>query len=361
MVWPGPDPPARGADAAAKCVNCHDPHGWEDRDGTIPALAVAREEALCVSCHDGAHARSDIRTDIGKPFAHPTSTVRGRHAGPGEALPSDFAISPLNRRHAECEDCHNPHVARWVEDPTLPPPEASKALLGVSRVAVLNGAPGVRPGYVFIPASDTTTAPVAEYQLCFKCHSSWTTQPSGQTDMARALNPANPSYHPVEAPGANPGIRSAAFTMGWNAGSMMRCSDCHGSESGSSRGPHGSMHPAILAGPYQASPQDHDATPDEVCFRCHTYGVYADPQSPPEVQSASRFNRPLFESGHVFHVGDKRVPCYACHDSHGSATQPHLMVLGRNPGLIGYSATPAGGTCTPSCHAPKTYQVNYGR
>ena len=119
VVWPGPYPPARTVQDQAKCLNCHDPHGWEDRDGASPFLSIAREEALCVSCHDGAHARTDLRTEIGKPFAHPTSALRGRHAGPGESSPSDFAISPLNRRHAECEDCHNPHVAR-SEDPAPP-------------------------------------------------------------------------------------------------------------------------------------------------------------------------------------------------------------------------------------------------
>jgi predicted CXXCH cytochrome family protein len=360
-VWPGPYPPARGADAARKCVNCHDPHGWEDRDGTIPFLAVAREEALCVSCHDGAHAGTDIRTDLGKPFAHPTSTSRERHAGPAEAQPADFAISPLNRRHAECADCHNPHVARHEDDPSLPPPEASKALLGVSRVVVLNGAAGVKPGYVFVPASDTTTTPVAEYQLCFKCHSSWTTQPTGQTDLARALNPNNPSHHAVEAPGANPGISASAFAPGWNARSMVRCGDCHGSESGGARGPHGSLYPAILSRPYATSPQPHATTPDELCFRCHEFSVYADRNAPEAAQSASRFNRPATEKGHWFHVAEKSVPCYACHDSHGSSTLPNLLVLGRNPGLVSYMQTPAGGTCTPTCHAPQSYTVNYAR
>src|SRR5262249_37233606 len=146
--------------------------------------------------------------------------------------------------------------------------EASKRLLGVSRVAVLNGPPGVRPGYIFVAASDTATAPVAEYQLCFKCHSSWTTQPTGQTDLAMALNPANPSHHAVEAPGADPNINPAAFAPGWTARSILRCGDCHGSESGSSKGPHGSLYPTILSKPYDASPLPHASTEDELCFRC---------------------------------------------------------------------------------------------
>jgi hypothetical protein len=53
--------------------------------------------------------------------------------------------------------------------------------------------------------------PIDEYQLCFKCHSSWTTQPAGQSDLALLLNNNNPSYHPVEAAGRDPLIASGAF------------------------------------------------------------------------------------------------------------------------------------------------------
>ena len=227
--------------------------------------------------------------------------------------------------------------------------------------AVLNGAPGLRPGYVFVAASDTATTPFAEYQICFKCHSSWTTQPAGQTDLAMALNPANPSHHAVEAPGANPGISPAAFTAAWSAASIVRCGDCHGSESGGSRGPHGSLYPTILARPYEISPQLHTTTGDELCFQCHAFSVYADPSAPPAQLSASRFNPPGAGRGHAGHVGESRVPCYACHVTHGSATLGHLVVLGRNPGIVSYSATPAGGTCTATCHGPQTYTVNHAR
>ncbi|MEK7330628.1 MAG: cytochrome c3 family protein, partial [Candidatus Eisenbacteria bacterium] len=253
-VWPGPYPPARSeADAARKCLNCHDPHGWEDGAGVIPRLTLAREEALCLACHDGAPAAANIRADITKPFAHPSTTLGGRHTGPTESLSSDFAISPINRRHAECVDCHDPHVAR--HDAGLPPapPAASKTLLGVSRVAVVNGAAGSAPSYRFIAGADTVSAPVAEYQLCFKCHSSWTTQPAGQTDLARVLNPANLSYHPVEAQGRDATIDPAAFTAGWGPTAMTRCGDCHGSDLGISGGPHGSLYRYILKRPYTAS------------------------------------------------------------------------------------------------------------
>lgn len=360
-IWPGPSPPARSeADAARKCLNCHDPHGWEDGSGVIPRLVNAREESLCLTCHDGSPAVTDVRAELSKPFAHPVSFA-DRHSGPAEALPSEFGILPLNRRHAECEDCHNPHLAR--RDPALPEPApaASKRLLGTSRVAVTNGPAGSVPAYTFIAGADTLSPPVAEYQTCFKCHSSWTSQPRGQTDLGRALNPENPSYHPVEAAGRNPMIDPAAFTPGWSAASLIRCGDCHGSDLPSRRGPHGSIYRYILKRPATASSVPRRMTSDELCFACHAWDVYANKDAPESVLRASRFNPPAAVKGHAAHVGDKDVTCYACHVTHGSTSQPHLIATGRNPGIMSYTRSFAGGTCSPTCHAAQSYTVSYVR
>jgi hypothetical protein len=293
-----------------------------------------------------------------KPYGHPVATT-GRHV-PGESSPADFAITPVNRRHAECEDCHNPHLARHDAAPPLAP-DASKRLLGVSRVAVLNGPAGSPPAYTFIPASDTLTMPVAEYQLCFKCHSSWTVQPPGQTDLARALNPNNPSFHPVETEGRNSGIAPLAFRPGWSATSLTRCGDCHGSDGGFTAGPHGSVYPHILAAPYDASPQPRSMGSDELCFRCHDFDVYANPSASSTVRGYSRFNPPGAGKGHAEHVGEEQVPCAACHVTHGSTTQPGLIVTGRSPGIGSFTSTPTGGTCAPTCHGLESYTTNYAR
>jgi hypothetical protein len=278
-----------------------------------------------------------------------------------ESTPDDFSTVPTDRRHAECEDCHNVHVARADMPGGNTPPAASKTLLGTSRVQVLNGGPGTAPGYVFTPGSDTLSTPVTEYQLCFKCHSSWASQPSGQPDMATLFNPANPSYHPVEAKGKDPNIDPVSFNPGWSSVSMMYCSDCHGSDLGMTRGPHGSIYQYILKRSYTASSFDRTTTSDELCFLCHSYDTYAEHDSFDQIKVASRWNEPSENKGHTWHVDRKSVPCYACHDSHGSTDFPHLLVSGRNPGLFDYSETPTSGTCTPTCHNPKSYTLNYGR
>ncbi len=361
-TWPGPDPPARlEPGAGGKCVNCHDPHGWTDTNGRIPLLALQREEKLCLTCHDGAPATTQVMADLLKPFRHPTTDFTGRHTGPGEIAPTDYGRSPLNRRHAECEDCHNPHVSR-ADAPGGPSgSDASLTTLGTSRVIPLNGISGSVPLYTFVPASDTLTGPVTEYQLCFKCHSSWTTQPSGQTDFGRVLNPANPSFHPVEDLGRNPGIAPGAFTSGWSAASLTRCGDCHGSDFGLTSGPHGSIYPGLLKAPYDPSPLERSMGSDELCFRCHSHEVYADHNAPSSVLEASRFNPPRGEEGHAEHVGKEQIPCGACHATHGSTTLPFLLVTGRNPGINSYTRTASGGTCAPTCHDSESYTVNYAR
>ncbi len=362
-VWPGPSPPPRTeAGAAGKCLNCHDPHGWEDQDGLIPMLAIGREETLCLTCHDGAPASTNIGADLIKPFRHPVTDWSGRHSGPLESLPVSFAAAPADNRHSECTDCHNPHVDTADIAGVPPAPALSRANLGVSRVLVQNGGPGAPPSFTFAAGADTLSAPVAEYQLCFKCHSSWTTQPSGQTDLAFALNPANASYHPVEAAGRDASIQPGAFAPGWSASSLTRCGDCHGSDQvGAPRGPHGSSYRFILRQPYTASSQPRLMSSQEICFACHTFDVYANPGSPDAVRAFSRFNKPGAGKGHAEHVGELNVPCYACHVTHGVPNQAHLVAIGRSPGIVSFSETTGGGTCLPSCHGSQSYTINYAR
>ncbi len=360
-VWPGPSPPPRTeAGAYGKCLNCHDPHGWGDQQGLIPFLNISREESLCLACHSGGPASSNIGADLNKAYRHPVTLYSGRHTGPTESQPSNFAAAPIDNRHSECTDCHNPHVSYPDRSGPPPAPALSRANLGVSRVIVQNGGPGAPPAFTFAPGSDTLSTPLAEYQLCFKCHSSWTTQPTGQTDLALELNPANASYHPVEDQGRNTTIQVGAFVPGWSATSLTRCGDCHGSDfPGDPAGPHGSSYRYILKQPYEASSQTRVMGSDEICFACHAYDVYANSASPDLVRGYSRFNKPGAVMGHAEHVGDQHVPCYACHVTHGAANQKHLLVTGRTPGILTFTETMTGGTCLPTCHGEQSYTANY--
>jgi predicted CXXCH cytochrome family protein len=352
MVWPGPEPRARRSGDAGLCLNCHDPHGREDGAGAIPALAAAREEALCLACHDGSPA-DDVRSAFQEPFAHPIAVSR-RHEMEEGGVPARYGSG---ERHAECVDCHNPH--REAADP-LPPtaPTAPARITGVGRVRVTNGVAGTRPIYQWAGPEETAFA--QEYELCFKCHSSWTTQPAGQPDLALQLNPNNPSFHPVEAPGRNR-IDERAFTTGWSAERMTYCGDCHGSDDPLARGPHGSSYRHLLKKEYATVSVPTPVAPTDLCFECHAWDTYANLSADPSAHAASRFNPPGTAQGHVFHVAQQGYSCYSCHATHGSTLYPALIAVGRAPGLAGYTQTTSGGTCTSSCHPVRIYAASYPR
>lgn len=310
--------------------------------------SVSEQEGFCYNCHDGSPASTDVQAEFQK--GTNTATQIFHH-------PVNNTQQPAGRP-VECTDCHNPHRARAdAAAPTAP--TASNRLLGVSRVAVTNGAAGTVPTYTFRPATDATTP--REYELCFKCHSSYVTQPAGQTNLAVVLNPANPSYHPVEAAGKNTNVNANAFVNGWTAARTMYCTDCHTSDNAAVRGPHGSVNRYILKRPYTASSSSRTMSSGESCFDCHNFDTYANDNASNTVKGYSRFNPPTFDRGHTFHVDDRNRPCYACHATHGSATRPHLIVTGRNPGLNNYTETANGGSCSPTCHGQENYTINYAR
>lgn len=352
-VWPGPFPPARReARAAGKCVNCHNPHGRSDRLGLIPSLLSAREADLCLACHDGSPSALDVLRDVRKPYAHDPYRNADRHDAGELGDPARYSYVGGNR-HAACGDCHNPHAVTGGL-------AAGGSLARVSRVRVVNGAAGVVPLFDFRPAGDAST-PVLEYEVCFKCHSSWTRQPPGQPDLALLFNVQNASFHPVEGTGRSPGIDPSAFAGGMSAASTITCSHCHGSDDSARGGPHGSRFPNLLRRPYASRSEPRQAMPDELCFGCHRFEAYASPTADALTLGASRWNPPAAQAGHAFHVGARNVPCFACHDSHGSARYPAMIAVGRMPGLQGFTASDAGGTCAATCHAQRAYALNYRR
>lgn len=357
MVWPGPTPPGRSSSDAGKCVNCHDPHGASDASGAIPAMTLAREEALCNGCHGGSPAQADVASQFRKTYRHPIATA-GKHDETEGNDPARFAAAPVNNRHSECVDCHNGHVAQKDALPPFPP-SASNRLLGVSRIRVVNGPAGTKPSYQYSGPGDTVSP--NEYEICFKCHSSWTAQPPGQSDLALLLNPQNRSFHPIEGTGKNANVRPGAFANGWDANRLVYCTDCHSSDDATVRGPHGSAwdHLVKKNSPAVAGVQASAST--DLCFDCHNYDAYANALAPDAAQSNSRFNRPQTSQGHAFHAGQQGISCYTCHVSHGSVLQPALIAAGRNPGVISYTQTASGGTCTPTCHGTASYTVNYAR
>ena len=345
-LWPGgqygslfpamTDPKQRGG-----CTICHRVHGWPNPanpTNDFSALTVEGEENLCYTCHDGGPAAKNLRANFTKTYTHPVS-LSGRHATTEDGIPARYGTT---NRHSECADCHNVH--QLTQDfAAVAAPNAASALKGVPRVSV-NNVSVSSVTYTYRPGTDPT--PAKEYEVCFVCHSSWTTQPAGQTNYAMVFNTKNPSYHPVEAKGLDTGINPAAFTNGWGPGMLVTCTDCHTSDDTTIRGPHGSANQWILKKPYvKANSPAHPS--NGICFECHSASVYNTSGS-----RLSRF-RGIDRPGHT-HGG---YNCYACHESHGSSSKPFL--LGHS--LTTYTKTATGGTCDPTCHGSESYTVAYPR
>lgn len=351
-----PPSAARGDDwRSGRCVNCHDPHGVRDEKGLIPASLRTREPQLCLGCHDNPQT-GDVLALMNRPYVHGAQS-RGTHDPNEAADPVRFAAAPQDNRHAACSDCHNSHEGSRDPAPSLSPFDALVRLAGVSRVEAVNGGAGVAPSYRFHAADERDRD--AEYEVCFKCHSSWTRQPAGQPDLARLTNPANPSFHPVQGEGRNRGIADESFTNGYTASSRVACSDCHGSDDPKVRGPHGSIYPYLLKKPTSSGAMAEPLTAADLCFDCHAYAVYGDPLANADTQRASRFNAPSV-AGHAFHSGVKRIACWACHETHGSTRLPSLIAT-RPQGIVSYTQNAMGGTCVSGCHELKTWNVNYRR
>lgn len=365
------------------CSECHVPHGSD-----YLRLTKFSENNACVTCHmfDGSTI-PNIKAPLQKLSHHPTLTTDGVHRD----TESSSGLG-TGKRHAECADCHDAHEAKKGTH-ALGTNTTSPVLAGVKGLAVANN-----PGSItFFPTNPNQIS--FEYQLCFKCHSSYTTGYTGG-DKAAEFNTFNPSYHPIEDGGQNSGIHEEAFKQGtpwnptagddgdYNTATSLRvtCTDCHGNnDPAQAKGPHGSVNPKILIAPNPGSGVNMKET--DLCFICHdyyTYGYYGNDwrlRSPVDgfVINSRWLTQGNWDppcnplSGHVLHIsfGEK---CSNCHLPHGSTTNKHLLrtelqYVHKNPGDAGFpngggtmdiKLNTKGGTCRVVCHVgPIEYKCWY--
>lgn len=299
------------------CINCHSPH----KGNSKPYILRQVEQNTCylgagsarnvTPCHGtGTRASgNDVESILNRTYGHPVNTIDGVHTdldtlyGEGNTRPDDTAGKGLkwsDSKHAECVDCHNPHLAglnkhaaatSWY--PTTPSNSA-----GLAQGYALFGVPGVEPSWSSRWTQPTTFTTqersTKEYQICMKCHSYWglgaaTPGRGGETshllskhtgvyatDQAWEFNPYNRSAHPVVMSskdmvilgvgsltyGGNgnaagryaPPLAATYLKAPWNTSpgtQTMMCSDCHGAEDETTsgvKGPHGSSRPYMLKG-----------------------------------------------------------------------------------------------------------------
>ncbi len=105
---------------------------------------------------------------------------------------------------------------------------------------------------------------------------------------------------------------------GWSATSIIGCTDCHNNNDWQTptgiapRGPHASRYAPILQRYYQTTDNTPESTANyDMCYKCHDRNMLLRDQ--------------LGTFPHKLHVVDKQAPCAACHDSHGSRQNAHLI------------------------------------
>ncbi|HLP76571.1 MAG TPA: hypothetical protein VK327_06575 [Candidatus Paceibacterota bacterium] len=289
-LWPGgkfgslmparTDPNDRGS-----CLNCHAVHGWPTNSATSTIhyehLLADYQENFCYTCH-GANgpATKLVYADFQRAYRHPVANNDTQRRG---------------GRTVECSDCHNAHKAGTGSHIYTTTATATRNAL--ANTPSLRGVDGVSFNYTgltnfqavttnrftYVPA---TTGAAYEYQICFKCHTSYYwktgtpptgTSPNGtavnpvETDVAQEFSPMNKSGHPIMtgldnypnsvAVSGKKGLLAAAMKAPWNVNvgqQTMLCSDCHDSTTTNSvataaQGPHGSAFQYMLRGPNGAN------------------------------------------------------------------------------------------------------------
>ncbi len=315
----------------AGCQSCHRPHSAGSRQRL---LRYEAEEMNCLKCHDGQVASTDIASLIDGFSAHNPRLYTGVH-DPTEH-PATMA------KHVECADCHNPHRVSAAGSATAP--QIRPVMRGVAGAT--------RSGQIIEEAQH-------EYQVCYRCHgdrnfAKATVQRVQATQsIAQRFNPANASFHPVEAPGRSNDVPSLLPPR--TTADMIYCTDCHGSDRPDGpQGPHGSSTaPMLVAGYITSAPQMESPQAYALCYSCHS--------------RASILNDESFPL-HRQHVVDARMPCSACHTAHGAASQSRLIDFDAD--LAGPSQTtgagpsftdlgPRRGSCSLHCHGKEHADAQY--
>ena len=338
------------------CESCHRPHNASEHGRLVRGKGSNAEQQVCMNCHNGRVAKTDLTADLAKSFAHQLPSNAPDVHDAAEAPQHPRFQLPEQRssatRHVTCVDCHNPHASSQQPADGL---RVSGALAGVWGIDQR----GERVEQIRF-----------EYELCFKCHGDSANKPTsfgsarGQVPQRSQPGPANlrlafasdaPSAHPVVQPGRNPDV--PGLKAPWTISSLVTCSDCHSSDTGPAaggqgpRGPHGSNFEFLLERNYVTADKSMESPSTyALCYKCHEREVLL------SEQSAFKLHRR--------HVVDSATPCSACHAAHGVSAlngtpqgnarliDYDTAIVGPGPmGLRGYRSDGVrAGSCSVSCH-----------
>ncbi len=403
------------------CAVCHRSHVAENTGLVARPAPLAN---MCFTCHDGTGSNlvtTAQYTDpavpdnsAGTPGTVPSAYYRhdalSTSAPIAHTLAKDNEFGGALNRHAECADCHNTHNA------TATPPtqftdgwSVSGRQVAISGVSVANGLPGEPPTYTFLSGA-AGSQPDREYEVCLKCHSGFTTLPAPDLtfpstwalDKAIELNPANASYHPVEARGTNDSdqmtwsLNNSSPYKQWNftTASTVRCVNCHGdprkynatlptagtspTAAGDDLAPHTSQYRGLLIQNYRdrvlkSWDEAYDGADFALCYVCHAEAPFRSGTAIMTVfddhdlhVSTIAGDGPRGTSIDSPGEGGGNAICAECHFRTHSTAQafnagdrantglvnfaPNVEPYPDANGVIKFTKTATGGSCTLICH-----------
>jgi len=282
-----PSPHTAGGVTTDTCASCHRSHTAQASEFLNSSL----EAGLCLSCHDGTGADSNVAVAYNDASVPPDDPATGTYyahrldLGPVHTSSKTNEFAGVLNRHSACGDCHNPHsvsISSAVSTPYGWTPSGATANISGVSVSLL-----WQESISF------------EYELCLKCHSRYTAllqssvPTANMTDKAAELSTAAASYHPVAGPGKNTTEAMQNSLNGgslWqlNASSTIRCTQCHGNyrligdppvpinpPEYSRLAPHASRYAGILIANYRsrdlkAPGEPYSAGDFALCYLCHS-------------------------------------------------------------------------------------------
>ena len=287
---------------AGACTTCHDPHGAPN---AFQLLAPGPE--LCFRCH------TDVRDSIAA---------------------TRYAHRPVME---DCAKCHNPH--------------------GAGRASLLReDVPGLCLGChtemeEHIRTATTKHGALTEERSCLACHDPHV----ANLDRQLRDTPINLclSCHDEPILAENRVLKDMKTYLEANPDhhGPIRTGDC-----GACHNPHGSNNTAILK---KAFPKEFYAPFElerySLCFSCHEQSLVTDP----ETETLTNFRNGL-QNLHFTHVNREKKgrTCRSCHDIHASRHPKHLadaVPFGSWKLPIGFQKAVNGGSCSPGCHLPRSY------
>jgi predicted CXXCH cytochrome family protein len=332
------------------CMTCHDPHISKAKF----LLTADTVEGVCVKCHTvqlKKHAHQPFAagqcTVCHQPHQSEFSNLLRYGDGPAHCFgchkEKEKAFAELPHVHKasaqQCTTCHGPHAtdnAKQLKKPVNDTCLACHTNVGkeLASAKVVHGA--VTQGNCASchdphAANQPNELKARTDKVCMSCHEKAVAASDGRT-----------------LPGMGAVLASSNLHGPVKTGS---CSECHQ--------PHAADQPNLLKKYFPATfytTGTFDVKNYALCFSCHDQQMILKPTT-----TLTNF-RDGQRNLHFVHVNrdDKGRTCKTCHEVHGSDLPRHMASAvpfeGGNWAMpINYEQHDNGGSCTPGCHGPKSY------